>query len=99
MEKQKTLNAIGIAYGARKIISGAKLFDFVKNKKVLLVILGSDMGPSQKKKLINKCTFYQIEYYDDLLTVGELSHACGKDIQVAIGLNDINMVKLIKSTL
>ncbi|ATZ18696.1 50S ribosomal protein L7ae [Williamsoniiplasma somnilux] len=99
MDKKKLTNAIGLAFNSTKIISGEKLFDFIKSNKVSLVIVGSNMGPSQKKKITDKCKFYNIEYFDDLLTVEEIAQACGQKLKVAIGTEDINIIKLIKSAL
>ncbi|WP_027063333.1 L7Ae/L30e/S12e/Gadd45 family ribosomal protein [Mesoplasma seiffertii] len=99
MDKQKLLNAIGMAYGSRNVIYGAKLLDFIKAKKVTFVIIGSNMGPSQKKKITDKCKFNEVEYCDDILTVEELAQACGRTTIVAVGFKEQNFIKLLKSTI
>ncbi|WP_026389515.1 L7Ae/L30e/S12e/Gadd45 family ribosomal protein [[Acholeplasma] multilocale] len=99
MDKQKLLNAIGMAYGSTNVIYGAKLLDFIKANKVSFVIIGSNMGPSQKKKLIDKCKSHEIEYHDDILTIEEIAQACGRTTIVAVGFNNFNFIKLIKSNL
>ncbi|ATZ21514.1 L7Ae/L30e/S12e/Gadd45 family ribosomal protein [Mesoplasma tabanidae] len=99
MNKTKLLNAIGLAYNSAKLIKGEKLLDSIKRNKVKFVILSTDMGTSQKKKFSDKCKFYNIEFIDDVLTVDEISQACGSTTIVAIGVNDINIIKLIKNNL
>ncbi|WP_031543161.1 L7Ae/L30e/S12e/Gadd45 family ribosomal protein [Mesoplasma photuris] len=99
MDKQKLLNAIGMAYASNNVIYGAKLLDFIKTNKTSFVIIGSNMGPSQKKKITDKCISHNIKYVDDVLTVEELAQACGRTTIVSVGFNNSNFVKLIKSTL
>ncbi|MBY7704616.1 ribosomal L7Ae/L30e/S12e/Gadd45 family protein [Vibrio harveyi] len=99
MQKNKLLNAIGMAYSSRNLTTGSKLLDQIKENKIELVIISSNMGLSQKKKFIDKCNSRNIEYISDLITKEELSKACGKAMVVAVGLKDPNFIKLIKSTL
>ncbi|ATZ17974.1 L7Ae/L30e/S12e/Gadd45 family ribosomal protein [Mesoplasma melaleucae] len=99
MNKTKLLNAIGLAYNSAKLIKGKKLLESIKKNKVKYVILTTNMGASQKKKFSDKCKFYNIEFIDDVLSFEELSQACGSTTIVAIGVNDINIIKLIKNNL
>ncbi|PPE05086.1 50S ribosomal protein L7ae [Entomoplasma ellychniae] len=99
MNKSKLLNAIGMCYAANKIIKGEQLLDAIKKNKVKLVILSSNMGSSQKKKFIDKCTFYNIEYYTNLITVEEMITSFANKNVVALGVNDPNFIKLIKSNI
>ncbi|ADK70117.1 ribosomal L7Ae/L30e/S12e/Gadd45 family protein [Mycoplasma mycoides subsp. mycoides] len=99
MQKDKLLKAIGMAYTSNNLITGFRLLEEIKLKKVKFVILSSDMGLAQQKKYINKCLSRNIECVFNVLTKQELSKACGKDILVAIGLKDDNFIKLIKSNL
>lgn len=99
MSTTKLLNAIGLAYNSAKLIKGEKLLESIKKNKVKFVILATNMGASQKKKFSDKCIFYKIEFKDDALNVEELSQACGSTTIVAIGINDSNIIKLIKNNL
>lgn len=99
MEKTKLINAIGLANKGRKIIKGVKLFESITKNKIKIVIIGTDMGTSQKKKLIDKCSFYKIPYFCDQLTCDELSRALSSKKTVAIGIWDGNICKLLNQNL
>ena len=53
MQKDKLLKAIGMAYTSNNLITGFRLLEEIKLKKVKFVILSSDMGLAQQKKYIN----------------------------------------------
>ncbi|AKU79568.1 L7Ae/L30e/S12e/Gadd45 family ribosomal protein [Spiroplasma turonicum] len=95
MNKDKLLNALGLVSAANKLIYGIKLFEKIKENKISLVIIASDIGISQHKKIKNKCNFYNVPYYDNLINGIELSKSIGKTNIKIIGIQDQNFIKLI----
>lgn len=81
------MNILGICARARKIVTGDTLFKGIRNKSVNLVIIASDASDNSKKKLVDKCNYYEISYiiYSD---TNSLSKAIGKNNRVAVGICD-----------
>ena len=98
--KNNYLNILGLAYRAGKCSLGedAILRD-VRGEKAKLVLLANDIGPQTRKKLTDKCKFYEVP----LVIVEEdrelLSNAIGKSHRVAIAILDAGFAKKIKSLL
>ncbi|AEM68842.1 L7Ae/L30e/S12e/Gadd45 family ribosomal protein [Mycoplasma putrefaciens] len=99
MKIDKLLSAIGMAYASNNVVSGNKLLEQIKENKVSFVVISSNMGASQKKKIIDKCNSKKVEYISDVITKEQLAKACGKPVLVAIGLKNYHFIRLIKSTL
>ncbi|WP_173916472.1 YlxQ family RNA-binding protein [Halobacillus sp. Marseille-Q1614] len=93
------LNLLGIANRAGKLTLGEEQItkDIQKNKAKLVLIAG-DTGKQTKKKLTDKCSFYEIPCYmvDDRDT---LSQAIGKSGRVAIAVLDQGFAKKLQSLL
>ncbi|MEG0526405.1 MAG: ribosomal L7Ae/L30e/S12e/Gadd45 family protein [Longicatena sp.] len=53
---------LGLAARARKITSGDTAFHQFRLHTVHLVIISEDVGNNTKKKLMDKCEFYHIQY-------------------------------------
>lgn len=90
---------IGLAYRARKCALGEEtIVKDIQQKKAKLVLIASDIGPQTRKKLTDKCKFYDIPFVivDDKET---LSHAIGKSQRVAIAILDAGFATKIKSLL
>jgi ribosomal protein L7Ae-like RNA K-turn-binding protein len=85
---EKWLSIIGLAYRARKIISGEELvIKDVRNKNAKLVLLAEDGSQNTKKKVMDKCTFYNVPFriVSDRQRLGK---AIGKSERVVVGVND-----------
>ncbi len=79
MNNEKALNLLGLATRAGKMISGEELvLQSVRSKKAKLVIISTDASDNTRKKLLDKCAYYQVPCVTQF-THGELSHAIGKD--------------------
>lgn len=90
---------IGLAYRARKCALGEEtIVKDIQQQKAKLVLIASDIGPQTRKKLTDKCKFYDIPFVivDDKET---LSHAIGKSQRVAIAILDAGFATKIKSLL
>lgn len=85
---------LGIAARARKTVSGAKLMEAVRKKRVSLVLVASDASDRTKKQFQDKCTSYQIPC---LIwgSIEEISTATGMQMRVAVGVDDRGLARNI----
>ncbi|AXK51264.1 L7Ae/L30e/S12e/Gadd45 family ribosomal protein [Spiroplasma alleghenense] len=93
---KKLLQTLGMLQSSRGLTSGSMLFEGIKTNKIKLVIISSDMGESQKKKITDKCIFYKIEYYSDLISSEELSKSIGRENVKAVGVKNFNNARWLK---
>ncbi|MGJ9458897.1 L7Ae/L30e/S12e/Gadd45 family ribosomal protein [Oceanobacillus sp. CF4.6] len=97
--KNNYLNLIGLAQRAGKLSLGEEtILKDIRSNRAKLVLLASDIGPQTKKKLTNKCKYYEVPFIiaDDRET---LSNAIGKSHRVAIAILDAGFATKIKSLL
>ncbi|WP_186577432.1 YlxQ family RNA-binding protein [Aquibacillus kalidii] len=93
------LNMLGLAFRARKCTLGEELIvREIQKQQAKLVLLASDTGPNTRKKIIDKCSYYNVPYriVDDRDTI---SQAMGKSGRVAISILDDGFAKKITSLL
>lgn len=99
MEEMKWLNTLGLIYRANKLMTGEELVvKGIQKQKIHFVILSVDASDNTKKKLINKCNYYDIPY----AIKGDrelLGRAIGKAERVVIGIADIGFAKKIQTQL
>lgn len=81
----KFLSMLGLAKKAGKVICGSPLICDCLGKKAKpsLVIIASDASEQSVKKLTVKSDFYSVEYILAPATKAELSHAVGKESELA----------------
>lgn len=81
----KLLGFLGLAKKAGKLVCGCELVcDTVRSgKKVYLVIISSDVAQNTRKRLVNCCNNYGIEYRIANVLQSELSHAVGRQSNVS----------------
>lgn len=77
---------LGLASRARKLVSGDQVLRSIRNHSAKLVLISDTCGNNTKKKLIDKCTFYQIpyEYIEDEI----LNRSVGQDNRKSIAILD-----------
>lgn len=88
MNEVKTLQLLGLAQRAGKVVSGEEIvLNAVRSGKCKLVLLATDSSPNTKKKFRDKCLTYDVMLFElgDRNTIGK---AIGKDTRVVIGIND-----------
>ncbi|MFC7061169.1 YlxQ family RNA-binding protein [Halobacillus seohaensis] len=93
------LNIIGLAHRAGKLTLGEEhIVKEIQKKRAKLVLIAEDTGKQTKKKLTDKCSFYNIPCYmvDDRET---LSQAIGQTGRVAIAVLDQGFAKKLQSLL
>lgn len=92
MQNREVDQLLGLANRARKIVTGEFVVKSIQNKTAKLVLIAEDASDNTKKRLTDKCAFYQIEYriYSDS---DNLSYAIGKSNRVAIAVTDEGFAK------
>jgi Ribosomal protein HS6-type (S12/L30/L7a) len=94
----QTLSLIGLASRARKIESGSEVINLIRKRKCYLILICNDASEPTKKKLIDKCTYYSIEYL--LVDDSELlSKAIGKSNRKALAVTEQGFANGIKKKL
>jgi ribosomal protein L7Ae-like RNA K-turn-binding protein len=96
--KNNYLNMLGLAFRAGKCSVGedAILRD-IRSNKAKLVILANDIGIQTKKKLTDKCRYYDVPIILANEDREALSHAIGKSHRVAVAIRDAGFAKKIKT--
>jgi len=87
-QNNKVYSLLGLAYRARKLITGEELVvKGIQSGQIMSVVLSNDASENTRKKIIDKCTTYKVPYYIyfDRYTLG---HAIGKHARVVIGVTD-----------
>lgn len=92
MNKQY-LNILGLANAARKIVTGETLIKKIRAKKVSLVLIAENASENTKKKITDKCHYYDIPFYIMDEDSDVLGNAIGKENRVAIGIADRGFAK------
>ncbi|OEG00442.1 50S ribosomal protein L7 [Vulcanibacillus modesticaldus] len=99
MKNNKFFSLLGLAARARKIISGEELLiKGIQTGKVFLVIIAQDASENTRKKLTDKCSYYNIPYKVSFERE-QLGHAIGKFSRVAIGITDQGFSKQLNKIL
>lgn len=70
----KAMGLLGLAARARKVISGEGVLTSIQNGSAKLVLIASDASENTKKKYVDKCTYYNVEF-DFVETSAELNQA------------------------
>ena len=58
----KITNLIQLAFRAGKVMKGDSLLPSIQKSQAKLVIVSSDCGQNRKKKIQDKCTFYNVPF-------------------------------------
>lgn len=98
MPNKEVYSLLGLCARARKLSHGSQLIEDIRKKKVFYVIICEDASDNTKKKLTDKCHFYQTDYIISLVS-DDLSSAIGKDNRVAVGIMEKGFADKIKSKL
>ncbi|TDW26356.1 ribosomal protein L7Ae-like RNA K-turn-binding protein [Breznakia blatticola] len=78
---------LGIANAARKLAYGETLIEKIRAKKCYLVLIAEDASDNTKKKIMDKCSFYNVKY-DFVDSSALLSNAIGRANVKAVGVLD-----------
>ena len=87
---------LSLAAKAGRIVSGqTKVLDAVRSGKACLCIVTGDASDNTKKRLADKCSFYEIPLYI-YGTSEQTGHVIGKDIRSCVALTDPGLAGQIK---
>ena len=83
----KNLQLLGLANRAKKILTGETAMEAIKSLEASLVIYASDASAKTKKRIIDKCNFYNVEVIEfaDSLAI---SNALGKNNCMYVAIID-----------
>lgn len=95
LDKNKA-SLLGLAMRARKIVTGDVLLKNIRQQKVFFVLIAEDASENTKKKYVDKCTYYHIDYQIHG-KIDDISRAIGKENRVALGILDKGFANKIKS--
>ncbi|MDR1781666.1 MAG: ribosomal L7Ae/L30e/S12e/Gadd45 family protein [Bacilli bacterium] len=88
------LSVIGLAMKANKLVFGEKVILSIQKKQAQLVIISIDASDNTKKRLIDKCNYYGIDYLE-MLSMEDIFKATGKVNRLYFSIIDSNFKKLI----
>ena len=103
MNAQQTplTHALGLCARARGLITGVPMICQAMQtpkSRPRLVLVASDVSDNTKKKLADKCAYYDVPSLTLPMTTEALAHAVGKSASLgAVGLTDENFCRLIRS--
>ena len=93
---QKVLQLLGLAFVAKKVISGEDFcVEGIRKGEIKYLFLASDAGVNTTKKITDKAKYYNV-VLDNRFTSSELSSAIGKNNRMVIGVLDIGFAKKMK---
>lgn len=88
------LSFLGIARRAGKILYGEKLYEHMKDVK--LVFIASDASEKTKERILKKCSYYEIPWIADY-GFKEISEAIGRHNVKIAGIADEGMARSVLS--
>ena len=97
--KNNYLNIVGLAFRARKCVTGEDLIiQHIRDNRAKLLLIANDISEQTKKKLTDKCKTYDVPYIEvgDRKTLG---NAIGKSERVAIAITDVGFKNKLQSLL
>ncbi len=97
MTKTKELLCkIGLAKKAGGLLSGTDIVcSGIRERKVLVVIVSSDLSENTAKRLSDRCRYYDIRLIACEASKEELGAAIGKPFTACVGITDKNLSELI----
>ena len=99
MKQEQWMSLLGLAYRARKVISGEELvIKEIRSRRAKVVLLSKDVSSNTEKKITDKCHFYKVPLcrVENRTQLGE---AIGKDSRVVVAVQDDGFAKKLISLL
>ena len=99
MNENKWKSLLGLAYRARKVISGDELvIKEIRSNRAKLVLLSMDASVNTEKKITDKCHFYGVPLRK-VQNRSILGEAIGKEARVVVSIQDEGFAQKLKSLL
>lgn len=87
-DKERMLQLLGLMQVSGNLESGEEqIFNQLSSGRILAIVFASDVSQNTRKKILDKCTYYNIPYFD-LFTKAEISHAIGRSRSVCGIINE-----------
>ncbi|OCA89597.1 YlxQ family RNA-binding protein [Bacillus sp. FJAT-27986] len=99
MMQKQWMSLLGLAYRARKVISGEELvIKEIRSRRAKIVLLSKDASLNTEKKITDKCHFYKVQIcrVENRTVLGQ---AIGKDSRVVVAVLDDGFAKKLISLL
>ena len=90
---QSNLAFLGLIKRANAILSGDRMIEGIRKRKVYCVLLSNNASSRTQKVIRNKCAFYNIPIIDSVDTF-ELQSVIGENV-VAIGISNYDMAQKV----
>lgn len=98
-QNQQWMSLLGLAYRARKIISGEELvLKEIRANRAKVVLLSKDASINTEKKITDKCQYYEVPVYR-VENRSVLGQAIGKEARVVVSVQDEGFAKKLISLL
>ena len=95
----KAINTIGLCKCANKISYGETLLKDIKNHHISIVVICVDTSLNSKKKIIDKCKYYNCEYLIAFTQEDVRRVLAREDVVSAVGIKDSNLAKKLKENI
>lgn len=100
MNEFKLKRLLGLAYRSRALLLGEySCFKEIDKRRGRLILLAEDISEKSKKKIIEKASTNNIDFYSLPFNKFELGQLFGKKLTVALIINNENFSSGIKSYL
>lgn len=87
-DKERMLQLLGLMQVSGNLESGEEqIFNQLSSGRILAIVFASDVSQNTRKKILDKCTYYNIPYFD-LFTKAEISHSIGRSRSVCGIINE-----------
>lgn len=83
----KTLQLLGLARRAGKILFGEEILEKFREGKIQIVFIASDISEKSRERILKKCSYYNTPYIDQF-SAEELGTAVGKRNIRSLALTD-----------
>lgn len=91
--KYNVFQLLGLATRAGKVVTGEEIvIREIQSKRAHLIILSEDASANTKKKVTDKCSFYNVEKYE-FGGREELGRAIGKEARVVLAITDAGFAR------
>ena len=93
---QQVLQILGLAFRAKKVISGEDFcIEGIRKGEIKYLFLAKDAGVNTTKRITDKAKYYNV-VLDTSFSSEELSSAIGKNNRMVVGIKDAGFAKKIK---
>lgn len=86
MMNRDAIGLLGLIQRSRRLISGEEVIKGIQKHQVYLVVIAKECGNNIRKKLMDKCTYYEVPYV--FMDREALNQAVGTKNRSAVAITD-----------